>query len=560
MVKQAKKTIEWPDDESPADFLDFLNSEYGTVDSDNDGIADEVELMLGTDPENPDSDNDGVSDGEEVKQGRNPLGSGSFKDFFLAHEGNNFHPHALHPKRVAFYVLSGVLIKAMVFVFALGIPAIAWLTPDILTAQAKKIINLTNDLRSEFNLPVLAESKALNQAAYAKAEDMLLNQYFAHVSPAKKGLADWLKTAGYRFKVAGENLAIGFETPEAVLAAWQKSPTHNSNLIDPDYQEIGVGAMSGAYQDETTVVIAQMFGSPTAPLTVTKAEIKPQETTVAPPTPSVEGAKTVTLPQAPVKVPLLKPEIKAPEEIIKNSVTEIKISAPGAETVEIFLNGDSAGLADRGMNWEFSKQVALNEGVTLILAKAVQGKASEVTEAKKVTVDLSFIRPDLNKSSLRAIQVDENDWIVSVETSVAEAEEVILTVAGRKFNLTADQGGRWFGRISGLGGEEIKTAAIAPAVLTVIDRDGGKASYDLGWTALPQEAPGALKQYLLARTFAGGRLGSMFTLSDLVYKTLLALSCLTLIIALAFNRRRVHARVFGSAAVAIVAFAILLII
>ena len=39
----------------------------GALDSDGDGLTDEEELKLGTDPKNPDTDGDGLTDGEEVK-------------------------------------------------------------------------------------------------------------------------------------------------------------------------------------------------------------------------------------------------------------------------------------------------------------------------------------------------------------------------------------------------------------------------------------------------------------------------------------------------------------
>lgn len=42
-------------------------------DSDEDGLIDEVERVLGTDPDNKDSDGDGVGDGTEVQQGFDPL-------------------------------------------------------------------------------------------------------------------------------------------------------------------------------------------------------------------------------------------------------------------------------------------------------------------------------------------------------------------------------------------------------------------------------------------------------------------------------------------------------
>ncbi|WP_208588454.1 adhesive domain-containing protein, partial [Gracilibacillus suaedae] len=43
------------------------------VDSDEDGLTDEEEADLGTDPENPDTDGDGINDGDEVDNGTDPL-------------------------------------------------------------------------------------------------------------------------------------------------------------------------------------------------------------------------------------------------------------------------------------------------------------------------------------------------------------------------------------------------------------------------------------------------------------------------------------------------------
>ncbi len=45
-------------------------------DTDGDGLTDEMEKRMDTDPENPDSDGDGYTDGTEVKEKYNPLGAG----------------------------------------------------------------------------------------------------------------------------------------------------------------------------------------------------------------------------------------------------------------------------------------------------------------------------------------------------------------------------------------------------------------------------------------------------------------------------------------------------
>jgi hypothetical protein len=50
------------------------------VDTDEDGLPDDAEKRLGTDPENPDSDGDGYMDADEIRNGYNPLGSGRLGD------------------------------------------------------------------------------------------------------------------------------------------------------------------------------------------------------------------------------------------------------------------------------------------------------------------------------------------------------------------------------------------------------------------------------------------------------------------------------------------------
>jgi len=49
------------------------------LDSDNDGLPDNLELQFHTDPHNPDTDGDGFKDGEEVDWGYNPLSSSTVK-------------------------------------------------------------------------------------------------------------------------------------------------------------------------------------------------------------------------------------------------------------------------------------------------------------------------------------------------------------------------------------------------------------------------------------------------------------------------------------------------
>ncbi len=215
-----------------------------------------------------------------------PLGKGSLKDFFIPHSGNNHKPHALHPKRVLFHVSSALVIKAIVVLVMLQYPLTAWMTPDVIAGESKKIISQTNSLRSSLSLSTLSENQKLDQAAYEKVQDMFLQQYFAHRSPSGLGLDYWAKQGGYNnYYVIGENLAVGYNNATEVMSAWRNSPTHYKNLVEPLYKDIGVSLVGGKYKGEDTVFIAQYFGALQVPENSAPAvsETKIEKVAVAPP-------------------------------------------------------------------------------------------------------------------------------------------------------------------------------------------------------------------------------------------------------------------------------------
>ena len=184
------------------------------------------------------------------------------KNYFVPHEKNNYHPAFLATKRTIFYSTFFVLMKMVVIVFVVLIPAEAFLLPDILAQQHAKIIELTNELRAKKGLPNLATIGTLTVSADARALDMANHQYFSHHGPDNHTLSYFLAQSGYRYRVAGENLAMGFSDAEAVVNAWMKSPTHYANLVDKDFTQLGVGLESGFYNGYPTVYVVEHFGDP----------------------------------------------------------------------------------------------------------------------------------------------------------------------------------------------------------------------------------------------------------------------------------------------------------
>ena len=53
-----------------------------------------------------------------------------------------------------------------------------------------------------------------------------------------------LRAEGYQFSTAGENIAMGQPTPEAVVQAWMKSPGHRANIQKTGFREVGFGVAS----------------------------------------------------------------------------------------------------------------------------------------------------------------------------------------------------------------------------------------------------------------------------------------------------------------------------
>jgi hypothetical protein len=45
----------------------------------------------------------------------------------------------------------------------------------------------------------------------------------------------------YEYLRVGENIAAGYETPEAVVAAWMNSSGHRANILSTGFREIGIG-------------------------------------------------------------------------------------------------------------------------------------------------------------------------------------------------------------------------------------------------------------------------------------------------------------------------------
>jgi uncharacterized protein YkwD len=125
------------------------------------------------------------------------------------------------------------------------------------------IVSETNARRVAHDKKRLVLSEKLSNSAQVKANNILQEQYFDHVSPSGVSVGDLASSAGYEYIRVGENLALGGFTNEAdVLNAWMNSEGHRSNILNDTYSDLGVGIVQGRFKGQLVVVIVQHFGRP----------------------------------------------------------------------------------------------------------------------------------------------------------------------------------------------------------------------------------------------------------------------------------------------------------
>ncbi len=145
----------------------------------------------------------------------------------------------------------------------------------ITTLSHSGVFFWTNEQRKINGLAALESNAVLDKAAEAKLSDMFKYQYFAHVSPAGRGVGDWVEDQQYEFITIGENLALGnYKDDKALVQAWMDSPGHRANILNVKYREIGIAAGRGTYEGEQIWLAVQIFGLPLTACPFTGKELR----------------------------------------------------------------------------------------------------------------------------------------------------------------------------------------------------------------------------------------------------------------------------------------------
>ena len=108
-----------------------------------------------------------------------------------------------------------------------------------------KAVEFTNIERVKYNLPPLKLSAALCKSAQEHADDMYNNNYFSHTSQDGRTMSDRIEKYCSSYMYKGENIAMGYGSPEAVVEGWMNSDGHKANILNTNYTEIGIGYNNG---------------------------------------------------------------------------------------------------------------------------------------------------------------------------------------------------------------------------------------------------------------------------------------------------------------------------
>ena len=126
-------------------------------------------------------------------------------------------------------------------------------TPVSEADYAAQVVELINVERAKMGLPALSMNSGAQQAAQLRAAEIV--EVFSHDRPDGSACYTALTEIGVSYRAAGENIAMGYPTPEAVVDGWMNSEGHRANILRDTFSEIGVGYVV----EDGTAYWVQMF-------------------------------------------------------------------------------------------------------------------------------------------------------------------------------------------------------------------------------------------------------------------------------------------------------------
>ncbi|MBQ1975460.1 MAG: hypothetical protein II224_06585, partial [Ruminococcus sp.] len=109
------------------------------------------------------------------------------------------------------------------------------------TAYEAQVLRLVNAERAKYGLSPFAEDSGATQVAHLRAKELV--QLFDHTRPNGSSCFTAASELGVSYRSAGENIAYGYPTPEAVVNGWMNSEGHRKNILSASFGKIGIGCV-----------------------------------------------------------------------------------------------------------------------------------------------------------------------------------------------------------------------------------------------------------------------------------------------------------------------------
>lgn len=201
-----------------------------------------------------------------------------FLHYFTPHHTNNHRARVLHSDVLVFYLVLLAVFRLGIHTFHTNVSEVLGYATDI---HVEALLSATNSQRQGHGLGPLSLNQQLSAAAAQKAQNMFAENYWAHNSPSGRTPWTFIVASGYKYLVAGENLAKNFSNSQGVVDAWMASPSHRDNMLKPSYRDVGFAVVNGRLGGEETTLVVQMFGSMGAPVAAAPPAATPSRAPIA---------------------------------------------------------------------------------------------------------------------------------------------------------------------------------------------------------------------------------------------------------------------------------------
>lgn len=111
----------------------------------------------------------------------------------------------------------------------------------------QQIFDITNIMRSRFDLKPLEWDAATAEVAYLHSREMKDTPEGTHVSETKGDLENRLDAGHVKYRAAGENIAAHYVDAAAVMEGWLNSKGHRDAMLNEEFTGLGVGVYKKYY-------------------------------------------------------------------------------------------------------------------------------------------------------------------------------------------------------------------------------------------------------------------------------------------------------------------------